>query len=74
MTLRAGRTALADVPLPPATIPPTAPPGGEYAAKTARERQERRDQSREIGDYQAVRKKSRRWRQEMARRKGLRER
>lgn len=47
---------------------------GEYAAKTARERQERRDQSREIGDYQAVRKKSRRWTREMARRKGLRER
>lgn len=47
---------------------------GEYAAKTERERRERQDQSREIGDYQAVRRKSRKWTQEMARRKGLRER
>lgn len=74
MTPRAGRTALAAGPLPPATIPPTAPPGGEYAAKTERERQERRDQSREISDYQAVRRKSRKWMQEMTRRKGLKER
>lgn len=54
--------------------PAYCPAWGEYAAKTERERQERRDQSREIGDYQAVRRKSRKWMQEMTRRKGLRER
>lgn len=54
--------------------PAYCPAWGEYATKTERERQERRDQSREISDYQAVRRKSRKWMQEMTRRKGLKER
>ena len=54
--------------------PAYCPASGEYAAKTERERQQRQDQSREISDYQAVRRKSRKWMQEMTRRKGLRER